>query len=582
MLRARSLRFFVRLWLPAIALVACSSSSVDPVGADLGADMMAPAPADMAVGASAACAALQLPARPWTTGTFGHYRDELAGDFTVTDQNGSWNFRQSWSGCESYVFIPDGLPVSRRDTTPMWSSDLDALIAASPANAHYFFVSRKSSDAAAKTSVDQVASQLEAAIAALPDGGAPGQKDWWRHHLHFVVGTSRTLTDWIGPLLTSSAGPLGFGLAVDRFQRVRQLGSLADVTRPNGDDPNLAWPFDNNLAYAANPAVYFNYEAERQARLDAEAGARVITVFDKQLVTTPRDPVPDGGVAPAIGSIFKDVTFPDAATMKTFDTLEVDLTMNCPNAMAQEEANGNCGAWDYIVNITFLGDDGMTWNEMARFISSYHRAGRFLVDATHFLPYLARGGLMHMQYTWAPPWNEQPKITTMQFRLSKRGGGLRPTQAIYLYSGGAFDTTYAAQHPPTTVTIPATAKKVELRAILTGHGGVPRYNCSEFCDHQHVFAIGGMTFRKEFPEVGDVQGCMAQIAKGAVPNQSGTWWYGRGGWCPGMQVDPWVVDVTAAARPGMVAVSYQGLFNDKPPAQGLGDIRLSSWLLVWE
>ena len=50
--------------------------------------------------------------------------------------------------------------------------------------------------------------------------------------------------------------------------------------------------------------------------------------------------------------------------------------------------------------------------------------------------------------------------------------------------------------------------------------------------------------------MGKNDGCIAEDARGMVPNQSGTWWLGRGGWCPGEQVEPWIVDVTADAKPG--------------------------------
>jgi len=69
-----------------------------------------------------------------------------------------------------------------------------------------------------------------------------------------------------------------------------------------------------------------------------------------------------------------------------------------------------------------------------------------------------------------------------------------------------------------------------------------------------------------------------------TPNQGGTWWFGRGGWCPGQQVDPWVVDVTAEVTPGQPAtVSYRGLFKSiDPPPDGAGDINMVSYLVVHE
>ena len=77
--------------------------------------------------------------------------------------------------------------------------------------------------------------------------------------------------------------------------------------------------------------------------------------------------------------------------------------------------------------------------------------------------------------------------------------------------------------------------------------------------------------------------CLEQIPAGAVPNQSGTWWTGRGGWCPGMQVDPFVVDVTAEVTAGQNAtVSYRGLYNGGDIPGNSGNIHMSSYLVVYK
>ena len=58
----------------------------------------------------------------------------------------------------------------------------------------------------------------------------------------------------------------GWGLGIDRLQRLRYIGSFADLTRYDG---NLGW-FAPNLSMAANEAVYYNFEALREDQLDAE------------------------------------------------------------------------------------------------------------------------------------------------------------------------------------------------------------------------------------------------------------------------------------------------------------------------
>jgi hypothetical protein len=68
-----------------------------------------------------------------------------------------------------------------------------------------------------------------------------------------------------------------------------------------------------------------------------------------------------------------------------------------------------------------------------------------------------------------------------------------------------------------------------------------------------------------------------------VPNQAGTWWFGRGGWCPGQEVHPWVEDLTAVAPAGApVTISYAGRLSDVDPPDTSGNIELRSWLVVWE
>lgn len=50
-------------------------------------------------------------------------------------------------------------------------------------------------------------------------------------------------------------------------------------------------------------------------------------------------------------------------------------------------------------------------------------------------------------------------------------------------------------------------------------------------------------------DAGTEWGCADDVLYGGVPNQHGTWYYGRGGWCDGAAVRPWVVDITDALLP---------------------------------
>ncbi len=76
-----------------------------------------------------------------------------------------------------------------------------------------------------------------------------------------------------------------------------------------------------------------------------------------------------------------------------------------------------------------------------------------------------------------------------------------------------------------------------------------------------------------------------QVVDGTVPNQSGTWVYGRGGWCPGLEVVPWVVDITDDVVVGEEnTVSYLGLMDGEvwqPDSTG-ANIRMQSYLVYYE
>jgi Peptide-N-glycosidase F, C terminal len=119
--------------------------------------------------------------------------------------------------------------------------------------------------------------------------------------------------------------------------------------------------------------------------------------------------------------------------------------------------------------------------------------------------------------------------------------------------------------------------------LTTGHGGVQPTNCAEFCNHTHLFTVNGVLHRQSFPEAQTASTCAERVAVGVVPNQHGTWYYGRGGWCPGQDVAPFVVDVTADVAKGQAnTLTYRTEFNGAPVNAGLGNIVLSSWLVVWE
>ena len=508
------------------------------------------------------CAALSLPVREFDTGEAGRRRHELGGDFEVTLLDGSsWSLSENWSGCESYVFVPDNIVYSDLNGASIWEDGVAQLMSESPLNVHYFFVSVRGTDSAAETSLNAMQGRVDEALAALP----PADAAHWAERLH-VVGTRAGATDaWIGSSLATGIGQLG--MTIDRFQRIRGVGSLADVTRYDQELANAEmWPWERNLSYVTNEPRYYNFEAARQVELDA-VDATEVHFWQGEVIEQFED---------------IEIELPSAEEMAGFDTLELDVTQHCPNPNALEA--GNCGAWDYLAHLWLYEGEGEdeTRVEIARHITTYHREGRWIVDMTPALVHLRDGGTRHFRWEWAPEWNVQPTATYLTLRFSNQDKGYQPIEIGELWGGKGFNSEYNVDRERMRVDIPGNASRVELWAVITGHGADTN-QCAEFCNHQHEFVVDGRSFYREHPAIGNQEGCREAIDQGTVPNQWGTWWFGRGGWCPGQGVEPYVVDVTELATPGEeLTVDYFGWLGGQEPPDNAGNIVMRSFIVSYE
>jgi hypothetical protein len=222
--------------------------------------------------------------------------------------------------------------------------------------------------------------------------------------------------------------------------------------------------------------------------------------------------------------------------------------------------------------------------EIGRWITPYHREGRWVSDVSPLSYFLADPGPDRLIFS-----TSQTYTVDLSLRVGARDGLGPPDELHWLWSGGAFDDDYNTGRAPSVIDIPADARKVALVAVISGHGfGANADNCAEFCNHTHHFTVNGTEHVKEHPEAHDDLGCVAQVAEGTTPNQFGTWFYGRGGWCPGLDVPPWIADVTADVVPGQPAtITYEGRLDGEPyverPANGDFGARIDmvSWLAIW-
>jgi hypothetical protein len=102
---------------------------------------------------------------------------------------------------------------------------------------------------------------------------------------------------------------------------------------------------------------------------------------------------------------------------------------------------------------------------------------------------------------------------------------------------------------------------------------------------------GLKTYTRDQPNAGTATGCANEVAIGVIANQAGTWQYGRDGWCPGLDVKPYIADVTANLRVGENVFTYGAYYKGKPyvptpladpAANAIGPtIQQSSYLIQW-
>jgi len=479
------------------------------------------------------CAALGLPVEPWWT--LGHGRSidpgARAGDVVLSTTRGTFDLAADWSGCEVLLVLPDA-PL--QEDTNLWSeAALAELLEALPEHVLLVIGSRFGDPSWVDDAAGWAASLDDERlwVADQPLAEAPG---------------------WLGEAMTQ----FGWGFGVDRQQQIRYVGSFADVARYNA---SVGW-WDGTLSMAALEVVHWEFEAERQARLDAE-DVDEIDLFTRQVVEDP-------GWAGERSTT--TVQLPD--DLSAYDTLEADLHLGCVG----EGELGLCPPWDYLVHLYLCAPGEEVCSiEVGRWISTYHREGRWVHDLTPLLP-LLEGGSTTFQF-----YSQQPYEVDLSLRLSTRGTP-RPIAALPLHGGAWLDGSLG-ERPPVEVQIPAEAGRIELASVISGHGQAGFLNCAEFCVLDNVFRFDDHAVVIDYPIAGTEQGCELDVGNGTVPNQYGTWWFGRQGWCPGKEVPVERHDLTDQLDPGtVVSVDYEVLYNDQPYTNASARMDVSSWLVVYE
>ena len=589
---------------------------------------------------AAACLGLWKDPQPFNSGPYGSQWRTLAGETKVPTDMGEFSVAERWNGRDVFIFLTtqDGFAYAAN----LWKSNMKQWLQASPKNVHYVFFALAGKDkAAAQALVGKQRELFDAQMSKLSEY----EVCLWSKRVHFASDVAQNFGGALVELIKTQGGQAAIG--IDRTQIWRQIGLLQTV----GGAPELRlltyeprywnWEVVREAKLGSYPELVVPVQkASSGSHFDLEVElptADKLAEFDTLLIDmagwckdhkdencaewdyvasaalcertlTPPPPkkcqpgVPDIAEVKEVLGLCGDTT----ATCKLAD--DCSPTAACKGYVAPVEAKTGIPAEQATCTCANLDGtpverkasckgDGSAFGacacgcslEIGRWITPYHREGRWVSDVTPALVYLRAGGKHRIKFDAS-----NLPMVDFSLRFQKRGSALRPKKLIDLFGGGPFNQDYNKKYKPLPVDIPATTKKVELYAFVTGHGyGTEIDNCAEFCNHTHHFGVNGQEFVHTHPVAGAFMGCAEAVDKdGALPNQFGTWYLGRGGWCPGQDVRPYRVDVTKAVKMGGSNVfTYKGLFNGadyvpKPnpkPQGGFGaSINKRSWLVLYE
>ncbi len=562
--------------------------------------------------------------------------DALVPAFVINTTEGEWDLREHWTGCESFLFLQDEPAQNRGWPTPVWDRDHADFLETLPLNTHVFFASLDSKSDDRTAILEALKEELDDAMTYMDEE----RQAWLADKLHYVTDRGYSVADPMGDAFKSP----GWGSAVDRFQRFRYIGSYADWERYDSSygwfEPNLAM-VTNDARYYNFEAERDDWMAVEDATVvpvfvgEEVRGSTTVTVelpdaetlagFDTLTLDCTQECVGDGeyGDCPAwdymaylyrcsepVGdNAYADTPCQEAVAevsgLCTVDGVETktpctedadcvtkaEEVVSCVGhepAIAADTLPGQCvDPLGEVTDVTHTCNvDGSGYDELScgcsteigRWITTYHREGRWVYDISAMLPLLSDGGEQTFRYDTSGPYE-----VLADLRFSNQGKAERPQETVYLFSGGTMNSTYNDGREPVEVDIPAQATKVELATVISQHGADGN-NCGEFCDLCHHFTFDGDEGDSVvhcFPEATTPTDCMERVDEGTVPNQYGTWWYGRAGWCPGKEVPTVMVDVTDQVTPGQTAsIQYAGLTPQGNAYDGSATIRMRSWLVV--
>ena len=208
-------------------------------------------------------------------------------------------------------------------------------------------------------------------------------------------------------------------------------------------------------------------------------------------------------------------------------------------------ADRDCSVWDRIFTLTV--DCGAGEVELGRWINAFQRRVGHWLTTVPLLPLLypaaasggGGGGGGVCNVTVAD--NGDPWLATLNIRFGaaqsadeKQAAFGQPSSVVPLvypnpsqgFSGPAYN-----QNRTVPFSVAAGTTRVAVAAIISGHGGC------EFQPTSHHWVMNSRAdyntsapeYADRFMEAGTALGCADKTARGMVPNEHGTWYFGRNG-----------------------------------------------------
>lgn len=505
------------------------------------------------------CAVYQLPVQ-WKETGYGSGRMDTVAHFSLPTLDGTWSFRNEWTGNDVYIFLFKYTDSSGNGNNADWSKNPGPMIRQLPDNAHLFYGSFDNS----------YNSDVQGRKVAVQNALNADEEMKWENRIHYIDQDMSTASGGIGDLI-NNWNSLYYG--IDRFQRAREIGSI------------YAWTSQtNDITHWAYEARMYNYEFPTEVR-ENDPNIHTVTIVDEVWHS--------GGWGGGYTSTYENASISLPNNISTYDTLEVFHEHACEDRRNRYQKSdgsyGGCHEWDYLAYMKICDRDNSSkcGTEFMRWITTYGREGRWLTDITPYLFMLEDNDVRNFKYQGA-----NKGTMTVKLLFSNWGVGERSTSGEQVFTGGQFageynnESRYKRQHNFTAL---SDYNSLKIVATITGHGfNQDQANCAEFCDHEHHYYLNGYTAYEWHPIVYDNQGCEKEVDDGVVANQFGSWPFGRAGWCAGQDVKQWVYDITDwVDNSSTNNLVYKGLYNGQEyvpqDTNGGGrEIRANIWLVYYD